>query len=100
MGCRYAEIQMVCVPLLVSALRNDTPEKTTWTGLCEIIESHFKGDLRHAADTLLLLWKSVSQDSDTSAIVSDGTPSVCFFSLITVEADSELSASRQRSATS
>ena len=77
MGRRYDDIKMVCVPLLVSALRNDTPEKTIWTRLCEIIESHFKGDLRHATDTLSLLWKTANQGSRApSAVASIGTPSV------------------------
>jgi hypothetical protein len=71
---------MVCVPQLVSALRNDTPEKTTWTRLCEIIESHFKGDLRHVTDTLSLLWKTVNQDDDPiTTTASGGTSSVCLF---------------------
>lgn len=71
---------MVCVPQLVSALRNDTPEKTTWTRLCDIIESHFKGDLRHVTDTLSLLWKTVNQDDDpTTTATSGSTSSVRLF---------------------
>ncbi|KAF9778322.1 hypothetical protein BJ322DRAFT_493551 [Thelephora terrestris] len=59
---RYEDIQMVCAPLLASALRNDTPEQTTWARLCEIIERHFKGELQHVTDTLSLLWKTSNQD--------------------------------------
>lgn len=67
MGRRYDDIRMVCVPLLVSALRNDTPDKKNWTRVHEVIEGHFRGDLRHVADTLSLLWKPVHQDYGTSS---------------------------------
>lgn len=79
-GDRYDDIKMACIPHLVSALRNDTAEKTTWTRLCEIIESHFKGDLEHVTDTLSLLWKSVSQNNvPAKATGSRDTHSVSVF---------------------
>lgn len=68
---------MACIPHLVSALRNDTAEKTTWTRLCEIIESHFKGDLQHVTDTLSSLWRTVNGEGDpTTAAKSSDLPSV------------------------
>lgn len=79
-GCRYDDIRMLCIPLLVSALQDDTPEKTTWTRFCERVEGHFKGDLQHVTDTLSLLWKTVNQDGDSSSTIAfDGTPSVRLF---------------------
>jgi len=75
---RYDDIRMACIPHLVSALRNDTAEKTTWMRMCEIIENHFKGDLRHATDTLSLLLKTVSQDDGptTTTPPSNAHPAV------------------------
>ena len=60
--------------------------------LCEIVESHFKGDLQHATDTLSLLWKSVSQnDGPAAAPPSSDTRSVSLFLvLFNVEATSDL----------
>ena len=69
-GCRYEDIKMACISHLVSALQNDTAEKTTWTRLCEIIESHFKGDLQHVTDTLSLLWETISNDDERKTATS------------------------------
>lgn len=56
---------MVRIPQLVAALQNDTVERTTWMGVCEVIESCFKGDLGHVKDTLSLLWRTIDQDDDS-----------------------------------
>ena len=80
MGRRYDDIRMVCVPLLVSALRNDTQDNKNWTRVHEIIEGYFKGDLRHAADTLSFLWRAVHQDGDISSTAAfKGTPTFRLF---------------------
>ena len=80
MDCRYDDVKMACIPLLVSALRNDTAERETWTRLCEIIENHFKGELQHVTDTLSSLWETANRDDDgTVATTSNGTPSVRLF---------------------
>lgn len=79
-GCRYDDIKMACIPHLVSALRSDTAERTTWMRLCEVIEGHFKGDLQHVTDTLSLLWKTVSQDDEPAmTTTSSGARSVSIF---------------------
>jgi len=46
----------------VSALQNDTTEKTTRTRVCEIIDGHFKGDIEHVTVTLSSLWDTLNQD--------------------------------------
>jgi hypothetical protein len=92
LGCRYDDIKIACIPHLVSALRNDTAEKTTWTKLCEIIESYFKGDLQHATDTLSLLWKAASQDGHPMRTMeSSCTHPVSLFPVrLSVEVKSEI----------
>jgi len=77
-GCRYDDIRKACVVQLLSALRNDNEGKTTWVKVCEVVDTHFKGDLEHVADTLLLLWRTVNQ-VDGTATTFDGTPSVRLF---------------------
>jgi hypothetical protein len=71
---------MECVTQLVSALRNDTAEKATWTKFCEIIDNRFKEDLGCVQGTLSLLWRTINQSSDTSTTtISDSPPPVCPF---------------------
>lgn len=80
---------MACVTQLVSALRNDTPEKATWTKLCEIIDGRFKEDLGFAKETIALLWKTINQSNETSTTMTpNNPPPVCLF--FRVEANSDL----------
>ena len=74
-GRRYDDIRMACVTQLVPALRNDTGDKTAWVKVCEIIDAHFKGDIRHVTDTLSLLWRTANQDDEITA-TSDRIPAV------------------------
>ena len=77
-GCRYDDIRKACFTQLLSALRDDNAGKTTWARVCDVVDAHFKGDLEHVADTLLLLWRTVNQ-VDGTATTFDGTPSVRVF---------------------
>ena len=73
-GHRYDEIRVACVTRLVSALQNDTAEKTTWTKVCEITDGHFRGDIKHVTEALSLLWKTLNQDGDATLPPNAGHP--------------------------
>jgi len=91
-GCRYEGIREACITQLLSALRNDTTGKKTWAKVCDVVDTHFKGDLEHVADTLSLLWQNANQVDNTFSllwqtanqvddipVMFDGTPSVRLF---------------------
>ena len=79
---RYDEIREACVARLVSALQNDTAEKTTWAKVCEVTDGHFRGDIKHVTEALSLLWKTLNQDGDAIPPSNPGPPvrllSVCW----------------------
>ena len=81
MGLRYDDIREACVTQLLSALRNDTAEKTTWMKVCDVVDAHFKGELEHVADTLSLLWRTANQ-ADGATTTLDSTPSVRLFLIL------------------
>ena len=90
-GYRYDDVGKACVIQLLSVLRNDTAEKTTWMKVCDVVDAHFKGDLDHVADTLSLLWQTANEVCNTST-TSDSRPSVHLFPIhLDVDADSDSS---------